>query len=74
MTSGESVGEGDKTNLDQTGDLHCSRNGTLKLFFQFRLSQGKVRRKYSTVDFRIFKKYDGTAIVLFLVTTLMSKI
>ena len=74
MPGGESVGKEDEANLVQTGDLHCSRNGTLKLLFQFRLSQGRARRKYSTVHFRLFKNHDGIVIVLFLVTTLMSKI
>lgn len=74
MPGGEDVGKEDEANLVQTGDLHCSRNGTFKLLFQFRLSQGRVRRKYSTVDFKLFKNHDGTAIMLFLVTTLISKI
>lgn len=63
-----------KLNLIHTGDLHCSRNGTFKLLFQFRLSQGGIWIEYSTMNFRLFKKHDGTAIGLFLATTRMRKI
>lgn len=37
MTGGENMRKTDEANLVQTGDLHCSRNRTLKLLFQFRL-------------------------------------
>lgn len=34
MPGGESEGKEDEANLVPVGDLHCSRNGALKLLFQ----------------------------------------
>jgi len=74
MPGGESIEKEDEANLVQAGDSHYSRHGMLNLLFQFRLPHSRVRRKYSTVNFRLFKNYDRTAIILFLVTVLISKI
>lgn len=62
MPGGKSIGKEAEASLLQTGDLHCSRNETLKLLFLFRLSHSRLRRKYYTLDFRLFKNHDRTTI------------
>lgn len=59
MPGGKSIGKEAETSLLQTGNLHCSRNETLKLLFLFGLPHSRLR-EYSREDIRLFKNHERT--------------